>query len=329
MIGRGGRPGARALTAVTAGLSIVLGTAGLGILLGAAAGCGTGTPTGPGAPTGQGAPSRTRMIYVVAAENFWGSIARQLGGAHATVLSLVSDPNADPHEFESSATSARAVAVADYVIQNGAGYDDWITQLMAASPNAHRRVLSIGAMLGKRPGDNPHLWYNPAYVTAAENRIEADFKALDPEDAAYFTARRAATDKAFTGVRAQLAQIRRQDAGKPVAATETVVVYLARYLGLKLISPPAFMTAVSEGNEPPAASVAQSERQLAARQPRALLYNEQTATALTTSMRELAVRFHIPVVGITETIQPPQESYQRWFGAELAALHRALNAGAR
>ena len=303
----------RVLLGVTAGLSVVA----------TGAGCGAAVPAGPGVP------SQTRMIYVVAAENFWGSIARQLGGSHVSVLSIVSDPNADPHEFESSAASARATAVADYVIQNGAGYDDWITRLMAASPNPRRRVLSIGTLVGKHPGDNPHLWYNPAYVSAAENRIEADLKALDPHDTAYFSARRAATDAAFAGVRAQLAQIRRQDAGKPVASTETVAVYLARYLGLKLISPPAFMTAVSEGNQPPAASVAQFERQLTGRQARALVYNEQTATALTTSMRELAVRAHIPVVGITETIQPPQESFQRWFGAELAGLRRALAAGAR
>ena len=269
------------------------------------------------------------MIYVVAAENFWGSIAQQLGGSHVTVLSLVSDPNADPHEFESSAASARAVAVADYVIQNGAGYDDWMTRLMAASPRPSRRVLSVGNLVGKHPGDNPHLWYDPAYVTAAENRIEADYKAIDPRDAAYYSTRRAATDAAFTGVRGLLAQIHRRFAGRPVASTETVAVYLARYLGLKLISPPAFMTAISEGNEPPAASIAQFEGQLAGRQVRALIYNEQTATALTTSMRELATRAHIPVVGITETIQPPQESFQRWFGGELAALGFALRAGAR
>jgi zinc/manganese transport system substrate-binding protein len=303
----------RVLLSVVAGLSIVAQVAGCGAAVHA----------------GTGAPSRTHVINVVAAENFWGSIARQLGGSQARVLSLVSDPNADPHEFESSAASARAVAVADYVIENGAGYDDWMTRLMAASPNPRRRVLSIANLVGKRPGDNPHLWYSPAYVRAAENRIEADFKALDPHDAAYFSARRAATDAAFAGVRGQLALIRSRFTGRPVASTETVPVYLARYLGLKLVSPPAFMTAISEGNQPPAASIAQFERLLAGRQVRALIYNEQTATALTTSMRELAQRSGIPVVGVTETIQPPRESFQRWFGRELAGLSSALRAGAR
>jgi zinc/manganese transport system substrate-binding protein len=274
-------------------------------------------------------PGGARIIDVVAAENFWGSLVRQLGGTHVRVLSLVSDPNADPHDYESSAQAARAVAGARYVVQNGAGYDGWMTKLLAANPAAGRRVYDVGAVLGKRPGDNPHLWYNPAYVTAACDHIEADLKALDPKDAGYFTARRAAVTAAFAGIRKQLAQIRRDDAGKPVASTESIFAYLASYLGLKLVSPPAFMDAVAEGNDPPVSSVVLFEHQLSVREAAVLVYNKQTATALTTSVRGIAIAHHIPVVGVTETIQPPGQSFEQWFGAELAALSRALNGGPR
>jgi zinc/manganese transport system substrate-binding protein len=281
-----------------------------------ATGCGAHPPA---------APEQPGVITVVAAENFWGSLVSQLGGSHVRVLSIVTNPNTDPHDYESSASAARAVAGAGYVVENGAGYDDWMGKLLAASPNPARRVFDVGSYLGKHPGNNPHLWYDPDYVTAAENHIEADLKALDPKDKPYFTARRRATDAAFAPVRAQVAQIRRADAGRPVASTESIFVYLARYLGLRLVSPPAFMNAVSEGTDPPAASVAEFTRQLSARQPGVLVYNKQTATALTTSIRELAVRQHIPVVGVTETIQPPGASFQRWFAGELTALSRALN----
>ena len=284
--------------------------------------------TACGATTGPDAPGQSGVIDVVAAENFWGSIVSQLGGSHVRVLSIVTDPNTDPHDYESSASAARAVAEAGYVIENGVGYDDWMSKLLAASPSSGRQVFNIGAYLGKHPGDNPHLWYNPGYVTAAENHIEADLKALDPRDKAYFTARRRATDAGFATIAAQLARIRRADAGRPVASTESIFVYLARYLGLKLVSPPAFMNAVSEGNDPPAASVAEFTQQLSAHQVDALVYNKQTATALTTSMRELALRAHIPVIGVTETIQPPGTSFQRWFAAELTALAAALARGA-
>jgi len=204
-----------------------------------------------------------------------------------------------------------------------------MTKLLAANPSAGRRVYDIGAALGKRPGDNPHLWYNPAYVTAACDHIEAGLKALDPKDAGYFTARRAAVTAAFAGIRGQLAQIRHDDAGEPVASTESIFVYLAGYLGLKLISPPTFMNAVAEGSDPPVSGVVLFEHQLSTRQAAVLVYNKQTATALTTSVRGIAAAHHIPVVGVTETIQPPGQSFEQWFGAELAALSRALNGGAR
>jgi zinc/manganese transport system substrate-binding protein len=302
----------------------VLAALGLAALALGAGGCTSGVTADATA-----GPGGTRVIDVVAAENFWGSLVSQLGGSHVRVLSILSDPNADPHDYESSARDARAAAAARYVVQNGAGYDAWMTKLLAANPEPGRRVYDIGATLGKRPGDNPHLWYDPAYVTAACDHIEADLKALDPKDAGYFTARRAAVATAFAPIRAELARIHREDAGRPVASTESIFAYLAAYLGLRLISPPAFMNAVAEGNDPPVASVAEFEHQLAARQATVLVYNKQTATALTTSVRGIAASHHIPVVGVTETIQPPGQSFERWFGAELAALARALNGGSR
>jgi zinc/manganese transport system substrate-binding protein len=266
-----------------------------------------------------------KVIKVVAAENFWGSIATQLGGSHVQVLSVVSDPNADPHDYESSASDARAVAEADYVIENGVGYDAWCDKLLSASPNSSRHVYNVGDTVGKKDGDNPHLWYNPDYVVAAENHIEADLKATDPADADYFTAQRTATDKAFAPMRARLAEIKKVDAGKTVASTESIFVYLANYLGLNLISPPEFMEAVAEGNDPPAASVAAFQQQLSGGTVQTLVYNEQTATAVTSSLKQLATSKNIPVIGVTETIQPADTPFQDWFNSELLDLQNALN----
>ena len=103
----------------------------------------------------------TGVLQVVAAENFWGSLVSQIGGSHVQVLSIVSDPNADPHEYESNATDARAVATANYVIENGAGYDSWMDKLVGAGSSPNRKVLNVATLLGKKEGDNPHFWYNP------------------------------------------------------------------------------------------------------------------------------------------------------------------------
>ena len=117
--------------------------------------------------------SGTKIIYVVAAENFWGSLISQIGGSRVEVLSIVTDPNTDPHEYESKTTDARAVSNADYVIVNGAGYDSWADKLLSAGGKPNRKVLRIADLLKKKEGDNPHFWYSPKYV----NRLFTRWKA--------------------------------------------------------------------------------------------------------------------------------------------------------
>src|SRR6267143_7013592 len=131
--------------------------------------------------------SSAKTLQVIAGENFWGSIASQLGGSHVSVTSIVTNPSTDPHEYESSATDARAFATADYVIVNGAGYDDWGQKLLAANPSQGRKLVSVADLLNKKAGDNPHFWYNPDWVETVADKITADYRALDPADAAYFT----------------------------------------------------------------------------------------------------------------------------------------------
>ena len=132
------------------------------------------------------------LINVVAGENFWGSIAAQLGGSKVSVHSVVTDPNADPHEYESSTTDARAFADADLVILNGAGYDDWGQKLLDANSSTHRTVLNIAQLLGRKPGDNPHFWYSPAYVIAVADKITSEYKGIDSGDSPFFDQRRSA-----------------------------------------------------------------------------------------------------------------------------------------
>ena len=75
------------------------------------------------------------MINVVAAENFWGSLAEQLGGSHVKVTSIINNPDADPHDYEPTAADGRAIAAAQLAIINGVGYDAWATKLADANPS--------------------------------------------------------------------------------------------------------------------------------------------------------------------------------------------------
>ncbi len=269
--------------------------------------------------------SGTGTLQVIAGENFWGSIAAQLGGSRVSVTSIVTNPNTDPHEYESSATDARAFATANYVILNGAGYDDWGQKLRSANPSQSRKVFTVAELLNKKAGDNPHFWYNPDWVDKVADKITSDYRALDPADAGYFTQQREAFGTALKPYRDATARIRSTFSGVPMGSTESIFVYLAQALGVNLISPPEFMQAISEGTDPPAQTVAQFQDQISHHQIKVLVYNTQTSTPITDNLKQLAAKNGIPVVGISETVQPATASFQDWQTKQLESLSAALS----
>lgn len=287
--------------------------------------------SGPASQSGMvSSVQNSSKIQIVAAENFWGSLISQLGGTHVQVLSIVSDPNADPHEYESNTADAQAIANANYVIVNGVGYDDWALKIINASNTPNQRVFNVGEFLGKKEGDNPHLWYSPTYVNETVAHMYSDLVAIDPSDADYYKQQYVTLNASLGQYNERIDEIRQQFGGARVAATESIFVYLANAAGLNLVSPPEFMEAVAEGNDPPAQSVVEFQNQLKGQggNVTVLVYNEQTVTPLTQSIKALASQQGIPIVGVTETIQPPDVSFQDWMNGELLQLQNALNAQA-
>src|ERR1700736_4957846 len=146
------------------------------------AGCG-----GSGTPATATAAGK---LQVVAAENFWGSIAAQLGGSKVALQSIIVNPSTDPHSYEPTAADGVTLAKSQMVIVNGIGYDAWASKLLAANPSSTRKVLNVGDLLGLKQGDNPHQWYAPASVQRVIAQIVTDYQRLDPHDAAYFSRQR-------------------------------------------------------------------------------------------------------------------------------------------
>ena len=268
----------------------------------------------------------TQKIQIVAAENFWGSLVSQLSGECGNVTSIVTDPNADPHEYESNAADAIDIANANLVIVNGVGYDDWALKLIAASNNPNQTVLNVANLLNVPNGSNPHLWYNPAYVNRTVKQMYLDLVTIDPSHASYYAQNYANVTASLAQLDNRMTQIRQQFAGTKVASTESIFVYLANATALDLISPQTFMDAVTEGTDPPAQSVAEFQNQLESGNVSVLVYNEQTVTPLTQHMKQIAVENNVSIVGVTETIQPPNVPFQVWMNGELLQLQNALNA---
>jgi zinc/manganese transport system substrate-binding protein len=267
-------------------------------------------------------------IKIVAAENFWGSLVSQLAGSKASVVSIVSDPNADPHEYESNTADAQAIANAQFVIANGAGYDQWALSLITASNTPNQIVLNVQQLLGLQSGVNPHFWYSPYYVNDTIHAMYQDLLKIDPADTSYFHQQYVNLNASLGQYNSRINDIKSQFGGTKVAATEDIFEYLANASGLDLISPPAFIEAVAEGNDPPAQSVAQFQNQLENKSVSILVYNQQTVTPLTQCMKSVAAQKGIPIVGVTETIQPPNTTFQDWMYGELNQIYNGLNANA-
>jgi zinc/manganese transport system substrate-binding protein len=264
-------------------------------------------------------------LQVVAAENFWGSIASQLGGNRVHVTSIITSPATDPHSYEPTAADARTFAGAQLAIVNGIGYDPWAPKLIAANPVHGRIVLTVGDLVGIKPGGNPHRWYSPSDVQKVIGEIVRDYSKLDPKDAKYFKQQQIAFEtRGLAQYRRLIATIKRKYQGVPVGASESIFAPLAQALGLNLLTPASFLKAISEGTEPTAKDKTTIDSQIAHRQIKVWVFNSQNSTPDVKRITDAARKKGIPVATITETLTPPSATFQAWQSKQLQALQAAL-----
>jgi len=281
------------------------------------AGCGSSVPSGGTAANGR--------LQVVAAENFWGSIASQLGGAKVNVQSIIVNPNTDPHSYEPTASDARRMAGAKLAIVNGIGYDNWATKQLAASPVSGRVVLNVGEVLGSKEGENPHQWYSPSAVHRVINQVAADYERLLPQDAAYFAQQKQTFETQGLAHYNHLRQeIRSKYAGTPVGYSESIFRPLGEALGLSLKTPYSFAKAIAEGTEVSAQDKQTVDGQARGHQIKVWVFNSQNVTPDVQRVSEIARAAHIPIATVTETLSPASQSFEQWQVAELEGLRRAL-----
>jgi zinc/manganese transport system substrate-binding protein len=294
---------------------------------GGAGGLPTTPPTVPGSsveavgatPVVAGPP-----LAVLGTENFYADLLTQVGGSRVAATSLISDPNADPHAFESSPRAAESVADAKLVIVNGLGYDEFMQKLLRASPNPDRVVIDVETLLGLPADVNVHVWYDPATMPKVAAAATDALAKLEPANGAYFAAREQAYLASLKPIADKIAQLKATYAGAPIAFTENVAGYLTDQVGLVVKTPVGFMKAVEEGTDPAPADVAAERDLFTTRAVKVLLYNSQVTSPTTQAIHDLAAQNGIPIVGVAETIPPEFHTYQEWQLAELTELEQAL-----
>ena len=301
---------------------IVVPVAALVVTLGMA-GC-----SAPAQTSGSSGSASGKVIPVAASINAWGSIVSQLGGTHVQATSIISNPDTDPHDYEPTPADGRTIANSALFVENGIGYDPWAAKSLAASPDSHRIVLDVGQLVGVPEGGNPHRWYSPSDVEKVADGITADLKKVDPSDSAYFDTQRQSFENTGLARYHQLINdIKAKYAGTPVGASESIFAPLADALGLKLITPPSFLKAISEGTDPSAADKTTIDAQISGKQIKVYVFNSQNSTPDVARQVEEANKAGIPVSTVTETLSPAGASFQDWQSAQLQALQAALARG--
>jgi zinc/manganese transport system substrate-binding protein len=277
-----------------------------------------------GAGGASGAAATPIVVHVVAAENFWGNITSQLGGRDVRVTSLITNPNADPHLFETDAADAATLAEAGVVIENGAGYDTWMSSLLSAD-GGHPTIVNAASVLHVSGSDpNPHLWYDIPRVPTVAAAIAAALTEAAPQDASTFRTNLVRFDASLAPIDATLATIKARFHNVSVAYTERVPGYALAVAGLDVKTPPGFARAVEDGVDPGPADTLAMQQLIDDHDINVLLYNVQTVTPVTTQMRALARQHGIPVVGVSETMPAGVATYQQWQQSQLTNLLHAL-----
>jgi zinc/manganese transport system substrate-binding protein len=266
-------------------------------------------------------------VTIVAAENFYGDVAKQLGGGDVSVTSILTNPDQDPHLFEASASTARRIAEARIVIFNGADYDPWMPKLLSASPRSSRKAIEVATLVHKKAGDNPHLWYDPSTMPAVATTLVALLATVDSNHRADYERLLSKFEGSLKPLNEKVAALRQKYAGVSITATEPVFGYMATAIGLDMRNE-NFQLAIMNGSEPSPSQIAAFENDLRTRTVRVLLYNNQVSEEMTKKMQTIAKDSGVPVVGISET-EPPATRFQAWMLSQLNALEAALGGNQR
>jgi zinc/manganese transport system substrate-binding protein len=269
-----------------------------------------------------GMPASAQSISVVAAENFYGDVAGQVAGPNASVSSIMSNPDQDPHLFEASPSVARQLSGAAIVVYSGADYDPWMAKLLSVSRAPNRTVIVVADLVHKKAGDNPHIWYDPPTMPTYARALAASLSQRDPAHKADYAERLQAFLASLQPLESKIADIRARFRGTPVTATEPVFGYMAAALGFSMHNE-RFQLAVMNDTEPRASDVAAMETDLRQHRVRVFFYNSQATDTAAQRLLKIAQESGIPVVGVTET-EPAGKTFQQWMLDQLNAVEQAL-----
>lgn len=263
-------------------------------------------------------------LRVAVSINQWSSIARDIGGDHVELTTILTNPNVDAHGFEPQVADVAALDTADIEMVNGAGYDEWATRSVRKSGEI---LVSAAQSAGVHVGQNPHLWFNAHARTMMARNYTAALTRLRPSARQYFDHRYHQWLVREQKLENRMNALRRTtEAGSQpdYVASEAVAWYLARDIGLHDITPTGYTQAIQNDSEPAPSDLASFRHLLASHRARLMILNTQEENSMTRSLETAAQQSRTPIIRLTESMPPRYSDLLTWMNSLVTQFEDAV-----
>ncbi|MEJ6400019.1 zinc ABC transporter substrate-binding protein [Nicoliella sp. Es01] len=262
--------------------------------------------------------SSSKGIHVVSSVNFYGDAARAVLGNHGTVTSIITKSTTDPHDYQPSAQTAKDVAKADFAIYNGLGYDSWMKKLLTNASDDMKSV-NVGSLMGKKTGDNPHIWYSSKTMPKLVNELAKQFGEKDPKHRAEFKKNAAKYIKSLEANNKLIDQIKKNNTkNKMVGVSEPVFDYSLQEMGYK-VADNGYAKSVENGTDPSPSDIKEIQDDIKNKKIAFFVDNSQASDKVVENLVKMANQHKIPVLKVTETM-PNGMDYQEWMASQYKQL---------
>jgi zinc/manganese transport system substrate-binding protein len=265
------------------------------------------------------------LVNILSAENMYGDVAKEIGGPHVNVISILNSPSQDPHLFTITPSTLKAAYVADVVIYNGLNYDPWTAKVLALQGQKERSVINVSSLIKLKGEDNPHIWYLPETMPLFAKHLVSVLIKIDSINKNYYQMQLNKFNQSYQIIFATIKRLKARFQDTPVIATEPVFDYMAKSIGL-IMHGRDFQTNMMNDLPPSISSIKAFEDDLYHHKVRLLIYNKQVKGPITENMRNIANTLQIPVLGVSELL-PPGVGYVSWIMQTLTGLEHALQQG--
>jgi zinc/manganese transport system substrate-binding protein len=289
-------------------LARVMAAAAAGVMALTVAACGS---SGDNASQGASA-SDNGKISVVASINQWASVAKELGGSHVDVSSIMSNTNVEAHDYEPSTGDVAKLSKAKVVVVNGADYDPWAVK---AAKSSGATVVNAAEFGGIKEGDNPHVWFSAAVRKATADAITKAYQSVDAKGKADYATLNASWHKDEQQLEDKIATTAKTAKGLPYAATESVAWYLAGDLQMADNTPKGYAQASANESEPTPADIKDFQNALGDGSIKVLVFNTQEADSTTDQLVSAAKSGNVPIIELTEQMPKEYDNLLDWMSA--------------